>query len=240
MKTATLSAASGRRHTQGETGIATCRLQLYDLITYMAVLSGLLAALAGPVLADGAVPTTPQATIRAVTDGALAALRAHRDALQKNPVEVAALVARVVDPYLDFALISEEALGAAWRRADDRQRARFSQAFRQLLTNDYAVVLKQYSGQTVRITGVRWEDAGHSRALVLSRVEGPGEQPIEVDYRMYHTGGRWKVYDVVVEGTSLLINYRETFAAELQKESLDTLISQIVNKVAANQASAPR
>lgn len=61
---------------------------------------------------------------------------------------------------------------------------------------------------------------------------------LQVDHRMYHTGGKWKVYDVVVDGVSLLINYREAFASELQHEGLDALISRLEDKVAGDRAAA--
>lgn len=214
------------------------RSDFRELVRGFPVAIALLLALAcTTVAADDAAPkATPQATIRMVTDEALAALSANKEVLRRDPGRIAALVAKIVDPYLDFTLMSEEALGVAWRRADQRQRDRFVRVFHQLLTDDYAEVLKQYSGQTIRVTGMRWEDAEHHRAMVTSRIEAPRTQPTEVDYRMYRTGGRWKVYDVLVEGTSLLINYREAFASELQSESLDTLIARIAKKVAANQA----
>jgi len=202
-----------------------------------AVLSvGLLVAFTAATADNSAAPGTPQATIEAVTRQVRAALETHKEALQKNPGQVAAVVAKITDPYLDYTVMSEEALGVAWRRADAQQKARFTKAFHQLLTEDYTATLKQYSGQTVQVTGERWEDAPHHRVLVSSEIQSPGEKPIDVGYRMYYTGGRWKVYDVIVEGTSLLINYRESFAEQLQHESLDTLVSQLEKKVAENQA----
>jgi phospholipid transport system substrate-binding protein len=206
------------------------------LFRVVALSLALLAGFTAAVADNTAAPGTPQATIEAVTREVRAALDARKEALQKNPARVAAVVAKITDPYLDYTAMSEEALGVAWRRADAQQKARFTKAFHQLLTQDYTATLKQYSGQTVRVTGERWEDAQHHRVLVSSEVQSPGEKPIDVGYRMYRTGGRWKVYDVIVEGTSLLINYRESFADQLQHESLDALVSQLEKKVAENQA----
>jgi len=204
----------------------------------IALTLGLLTALGiAPVVAGGAGTDTPQATIRTVSGQVLAALRANQDTLRKAPAAVAAQVAKIIDPHLDFTVMSQEALGVGWRRADQRQRSRFTQAFHQLLTDDYAAALERYSGQTVKLMDVRWEDAAHHRAIVSSQLEGPGKQPVQVDYRMYHTGGSWKVYDVVVDGVSLLLNYRQAFASELQHEDLDTLISRLVHKVATDQPS---
>jgi phospholipid transport system substrate-binding protein len=207
----------------------------------LALSIALLAALAGTrALADEAPPATPQATVHAVTAEALAALQANKDVVSKDPAGVAARIAAIVDPYLDFTIMSEEVLGVAWRRADAQQRTRFTQAFKQLLTDDYASVLKQYNGQTIKVLDSRWEDAAHDRATVASRLESPGAPPVQIDYHLFHTGGRWKVYDVVVEGVSLLINYREVFADKLQHESLDALVEQLERKVSTLRSSAPQ
>ena len=203
------------------------------VVALMLALATLLAVSAGDAApADHAPPATPQAPIETVTDDALAVLRTNRHvAVSQDAHGVAAQIAAIVDPYLDFTLMSEEVLGVGWRRADTQQRTRFMQVFRQLLTDDYAAVFKQYTGQTIKVMDSRWDDDAHDRATVTSQLESPGAQPVEVDYRLFHTGGRWKVYDVVVEGVSLLVNYREEFAAELQHESLDALIARLEDKV---------
>jgi phospholipid transport system substrate-binding protein len=207
---------------------------MFELRRCIAIPLGLLVAFSGaPALADDTPPATPKATIRTITAESLAALQANKAALSKNPAGVAARIAGIVDPYLDFTIMSEEVLGVGWRRADPQQRGRFTQAFKQLLTDDYAAVFKHYNGQTIKVTDSRWEDAAHDRAMVSSEIESTGEQPIHVDYHLFYTGGRWKVYDVVVDGVSLLINYREVFASELQHESLDGLITQLEQKVSS-------
>jgi phospholipid transport system substrate-binding protein len=205
------------------------------VLALMLALATLLAVSAGAAApADYAPPATPQATIGTVTADALAVLRTNKHvAVSKDASGVAAQIAAIVDPYLDFTIMSEEVLGVGWRRADAQQRTRFIKVFKQLLTDDYAAVFNQYNGQTIKVMDSRWDDAAHDRATVTSRLESPGAQPVEVDYRLFHTGGRWKVYDVVVEGVSLLVNYREEFADELQHESLDALIARLEDKVSA-------
>jgi phospholipid transport system substrate-binding protein len=211
----------------------------HELARCFAIFLGLLVTVASAaVFADKPLPSTPQATIRTITAEALAALRESKAATSKDPAGVAARIAGIVDPYLDFTIMSEEVLGLGWRRADAQQRARFMQVFKQLLTDDSAAVFKQYTGQTIKVTDSRWDDAVRDRATVSSRIDSPGAEPVRVDYRMFHAGGRWRVYDVVVEGVSLLVNYREVFASELQQESLDGLITQLEQKVAALRSSA--
>jgi phospholipid transport system substrate-binding protein len=217
-----------------------CLSVWHHLARNIVVPLGLLVALVtGPVAVAGTT-TTPRATIEKVTGDVLAALQTNKDALRKDPDKVTALVTRIVDPYFDFPFMSREALGIAWRRADAQQRARFTQVFHELLIIDYADVFKRYTDQTIKLTRVRWDDTAHKRATVLSRINSPGEQPVQVDYRLYHTHGEWKIYDVVVDGISLLINYRETFVSELQRENIDTLISRLQQKVAAKKPPVSR
>jgi len=148
------------------------RPQFSRLARRVAVTLGLLAALVtAPLVAGSAATDTPQATIKTVTGQVLAALRTSQEILRKDPAAVAAQIAKIVDPHLDFTIMSQEALGVGWRRADPRQRIRFTQAFHQLLTADYAAVLKRYSGQTVKLLDVRWEDAARHRAIVSSQLE---------------------------------------------------------------------
>jgi phospholipid transport system substrate-binding protein len=201
----------------------------------MLALVSLLAALAGgPAVADDSMPATPpQATIEEMIAKTLAVLHTNQDAVRKNPLGVMKQITGIVDPYVDFNIVSEGVLGVGWRRADEQQRARFARAFHRLLENDFADVFKRYTGQTIKVTGVRWEDDARHRAIVSSQVEAPGAQSVEVDFHLYQTGGKWKIYDVVVDGVSLLLNYREEFASELEHESLDALIAQLEQKVAA-------
>ena len=212
-----------------------------QLARNMGIPLGLLVALAtGPVAVAGTATGSPGETVRKVTGEVLAVLHANRDALRKDPVGVTVMITRIVDPYFDYAFMSREALGVAWRHADAGQRKRFTQAFHKLLVRDYADVFRQYTNQTVKLTRVRWDDAAHNRATVLSRINSPGEQPVQVDYRLYRTHGKWQMYDVVIDDISLLINYRETFVSELQRENLDTLISRLQQKVAAKKPPVSR
>jgi phospholipid transport system substrate-binding protein len=183
-----------------------------------------------------ALADTPQAAVEAITADVLKTLQANRDVVGREPARVMALIVKDVYPYLDFNVMSREVLGAAWRSADDALRSRFMQAFRELLTDDYTAALRQFSNQSVKVTGTRWEDAAQQRAMVFSTVYSPAEKPVEVDYRLYRDQGKWMIYDVVVDGVSLLINYREEFAAELQNESVATLVSRLEEKVTSLRA----
>ena len=189
-----------------------------------------------PAYADNNEPAAPQAAIHELITKTLTLLDSNPDGMHNDPRGMMARIAEVADPYVDFSRVSEEVLGVGWRRADKQQRARFVKAFRQLLLDDYAAVFKQYTGQTIKITGARWTDDEHHRATVSSLIEKSAEESIKVDYRVYEVDGQWKIYDVVVDGVSLLINYRDVFASELEQGTLDALIAQLEKKVAGAPA----
>lgn len=181
---------------------------------------------------------SPQALIRTVTASVLDTLRSEGDAIDGNQAALVGLIEEKVVPYFDFRLMSAQVLGRYWRTASDTQRENFTAAFRQLLTNTYAAVFGRYSGQTVDVLGT--QDSGNpSRVLVSTMIKSPGKPDIRVDYRLYQSGDKWLIYDVVADGISLLINYRSEYATALSQGSLDSLIARLKEKNAAFQRGKP-
>jgi phospholipid transport system substrate-binding protein len=125
--------------------------------------------------------------------------------------------------------MAAQVLGRYWRGASDAQRKQFTEEFKSLLTNTYAAVFRRYANQTVTVLATQ---AGGSsdRAVVPTTIKSAGEQDIRVDYRVRQTRGEWLVYDVVVDGISLLINYRSEYSNFLQRNSLDKLINRLQDK----------
>jgi phospholipid transport system substrate-binding protein len=191
----------------------------------------------GPASAGGIEDQSPQAIVKDVTSEVLTSLRSHHDEYRNDPRQLASLMARTIAPHFDARIMAREALGLRWREATPEQRSRFMAAFKQLMIDDYAMVFRSYSNQHVEFLPAR---AGQHRdyATVSARVVTPGEQAVRVDYRLYRAGSRWLVYDVETDGISLLFNYRNSFAEQLQDESLDALIARIEQKNAAFGLSA--
>jgi phospholipid transport system substrate-binding protein len=135
--------------------------------------------------------------------------------------------------------MAREVLGKYWRRADARQRSRFQAAFRQLLIDDYATVFRQYADQTVEYLPVHPAVSG-DRAMVSMEVDTPGEQRVRVDYHLHRVGAGWLIYDVQIDGVSLLINYRETFSEQLRSDSLAALLASVEQKNASFHIRSPR
>lgn len=180
---------------------------------------------------------SPEQTVQTVTAEMLTALRSHQAAYKNDPRQLVSLIERIIVPHFDIRIMAREALGLNWRRATPEQQTRFMAAFRQLLVNDYATEFRNYSEQTVEFLP---EHAGTGKdyALVATHVISPGEQPVRVDYRLYRVGSEWRIYDVEIDGISLLFTYRDTFSQELQRETLNALITRMEHKNASFQFSA--
>lgn len=136
------------------------------------------------------------------------------------------LLEKVVGERFDYEEMSRRALGAPWAKLSDKDRQEFVNLFQTLLVNSYADKVEAYSGEGVEYINERIEkDYAEVRTKVLT-----GKTEIPLDYRMMHKGSTWRVYDVVVDGVSLVNNYRGQFTKILRSGSYDDLIDQLRKK----------
>jgi len=115
---------------------------------------------------------------------------------------------RVVGDRFDYQEMSRRAMGAPWNTLSDKDKQEFVALFKTLLTNSYADKIETYSGEGVQFINERTEnDYAEVRTKVLT-----GKVEIPLDYRLLNKGAEWRVYDVVVDGVSLVNNYRGQFS----------------------------
>jgi len=196
-----------------------------------------LAAVCVPAYAASA--PDPQAAQRLITTSAdrmLAALQAEGDHLRNNPARLRALAERNLVPHVDFEEVSRLVLGKSWRTATPEQRRRFIQEFQRFVIRFYTAALIEYTEgadipqDVMRFLPLR-AGPGDKRVTVSSRVKQPGSsQAIPVDYRLFFADGQWKVYDVSVDGVSLVASYRSSFANQIRQRGLDGLIAQLAQR----------
>jgi phospholipid transport system substrate-binding protein len=189
----------------------------------IAALSLSLFVIAGAVQAQ---ETAPQALVRQTTEKVLAALDENAALIKEDPQKIQSLVGDIVLPHFDFALMSRLVLARYWREASPEQQKRFVDEFRQLLIRTYGTSLSHYSGQKVEFLPSQ-PDPDPKRATVRTLIRQADGPPVPVTYQLRQTGSDWKVFDVVIEGVSLVQNYRTSFAAEIQQGGLDALIARI-------------
>jgi phospholipid transport system substrate-binding protein len=125
--------------------------------------------------------------------------------------------------------MSSWVLGKYWRTATPAQRDRFTQEFRTLLVRTYAKSLSEYTDNKITYLPMRGSPQ-QSEVKVRTEVEQPGGFPIPIDYDLYRKGDDWKVYDVTIDGVSLVTNYRTTFANQIREDGLDKLIATLADR----------
>ena len=181
----------------------------------------------------------PDVLARSVTDEVLAIVRADRDLQAGHPQKVAQLVETKVLPHFNFTRMTQLAVGRNWRQATPEQQKILTDEFRTLLVRTYTTAFTQYKNQTVDYRPLRMAPTD-TDVVVKSLIKQPTGQPIAVDYAMEKAGATWKVYDVKIEGISLVENYRNTFNAEIQRNGVDGLIKALStkNKSLAAQTAA--
>ena len=195
------------------------------------VMLGLLAI--APVQAADA--TTPDQIAKKSVDDIVAALKANKATYAKDHKKLHAMVDEKVLPYFDFERMSQWVLGKHWQQASPEQQKRFTEEFRSLLVRTYATALLNYTDQKVEFLPFNARE-GADEATVKTVIKQTGGGPdIPINYAFYKKAPDWKVYDVSIDGVSLVSNYRRTYASRIKREGLDALIKSIA---AANAKGA--
>ena len=170
-----------------------------------------------------------QHLVQQVTSSIIDELTSRREALQGDPQAVYELVERLVLPYFDFERMSRRVLGKRWKRATSEQRARFVSAFRALLVRTYAMVLHEYRGQTLTyLDPVPRKKDGE--VVIPVGILLTGGQTVHIAYAMHGHGTDWQIFDVAVDGVSLVTNYRSSFRSEIARHGIDGLIARLEAK----------
>ena len=142
----------------------------------------------------------------------------------KDFSKVNQFVNEAILPSTDFDKISSLVLGKLWKTATPEERERFKHEFQTLLVRTYSRAFIEFKDWSIRYLPIEMEP-GATKVVVKTEVIQPSLQPVAVDYRMLLSDGQWKAYDIMIEGVSLVTNYRTTFTTEVQaKGSLGAVI----------------
>ena len=144
---------------------------------------------------------------------------------------------RVMGDVIDFPEAAMRALGPHWRVRSAAEREEFVGLFRDLVTYSYVLRIEPYAGQRVAFTG---ESIEYGTATVRTKIVAPqGRADVPIAYRMHERGTRWLVYDVAVEGVSMVANYRTQFNTVIQTSSYAELVRKVKARVTELAASPP-
>jgi phospholipid transport system substrate-binding protein len=148
------------------------------------------------------------------------------------------LVEAKILPNFDFNRMTQLALGKHWPRASAKQKQALVTEFRNLLVRTYSSSLTAYSNQTVEFKPLTMKPDA-TDVTVHSEIRQPGGQPIPIDYSMYKTDFGWKVYDVAIDGVSLVTNYRASFSSTIRQSGIDGLIKSLAAQSARGETKPP-
>ena len=167
----------------------------------------------------------PVDVVRGATDEVLTELDAAPE-IREDPVKLTSLIQDHIAPHVDLVALSRLTLGKHWRQATEEQRAVFAREFGTLLIKTYSTALAEYANQEIEYLSSEVSD-DKRRTTVRTRIVEAGRAPLAVDYSLRQVESTWKIYDLTIEGVSLAINYRTSFAQEIRNHGIDGLIERL-------------
>jgi len=189
----------------------------------------LLALLAGFNTTVLAADTPPDVLARTTTQEVLTILKEDKDIQGGNLKKVHQLIEAKILPIFDFNRMTQLVIGKNWPRATAKQKQDLVTEFRNLMVRTYSNSLMAFNNQTVDFKPLNMSP-GDTDVTVRSDIRQPGGQPITIDYSMYQTAFGWKVYDVVIDGVSLVTNYRSSFSSTIRQSGIDGLIKTLATQ----------
>jgi phospholipid transport system substrate-binding protein len=173
----------------------------------------------------------PDVVVETTISDLIGQLEAQRPELEQDKQKLYKMVEDVVVPHFEVQMIARLVLGKHWRKANENQRAAFAEEFKKLMIRTYATALFEYTGkEKMEVKPLRIKD-GDKRAKVETKVILPGAPPVPVNYSfILTTSGDWKIYDVKIDGISLVTTYRSSYGQAVQNKGLDVLIDELKKK----------
>ena len=153
--------------------------------------------------------------------------RMRDEVFAKDFKKVTVYVDGLIETHTDFELIANLVLGKQWKEATDNQKQQFKTEFRKLLVRTYSRAFMEINNWTINYLPII-PMSDEKKIVIKTQVIQSGQKPISIDYKMYSEGEQWKIYDLIIEGVSLVTNYRTIFKNDNEKsKSLDSIIDDL-------------
>jgi phospholipid transport system substrate-binding protein len=153
--------------------------------------------------------------------------RMRDEVFSKDFKKVTVYVDGLIETHTDFELIANLVLGKLWKEATDNQKQQFNNEFRTLLVRTYSRAFMEINNWTINYLPII-PLSDEKKIVIKTQVIQSGQKPISIDYKMYNAGEQWKIYDLIIEGVSLVTNYRTIFKNDNEKsKSLDSIIDDL-------------
>jgi phospholipid transport system substrate-binding protein len=188
-------------------------------------------ALAAPVTLAAAAGDGPRAVVEKTASAVIEVLNEKELPTEQKRARIETIVYENVD----FDTLVRLVLARNWRRFDDGQKEDFKREFKRHLSVTYGNNINEYRNESVAVLGDREEQRG-DWTVHTKVVRAAGGQDFLVDYRLRRRDGQWKIIDVVVEGVSLVANFRSQFQSILSSGGPDRLLELLRNKNARGES----
>jgi phospholipid transport system substrate-binding protein len=172
---------------------------------------------------------TPDALVKNTANEVLEILKSDKDIENGDMHKIGKLVEDKIATKFDFNRMSSMVLGRNWNMASKDQQGQFIVEFRSLLVRTYSTALSKYRKQTIEYKPLR-SASGDTVVKVKTQIIQPGGPAIPLDYSLEKVEDSWKVYDVIIDGLSLVTIYRGQFAEELKKNGINGVIERLAEK----------
>lgn len=181
---------------------------------------------AAPALAqDGG----PEQLVQKVTEEVLATIKSDKQLQAGDRRKALKLAEEKVLPHIDFEEATRLAVGRAWKQATPEQKKKLVDEFRQMLVRTYSNAIEGYQGQTMKVLPSRGKQGGED-ATVRAQFIRAGGQPLPIEFQTRKTEKGWKIYDISVEGVSLVLTYRSEFDTVVKQGGIEALLKRLGEK----------
>ena len=171
----------------------------------------------------------PDELVKQVTDDVMKAIQSDKQLAAGDKQKALKLAEEKILPHVDFEEATRLAVGRSWRSASAAQRKQLTDEFRRMLLRTYSNAISAYQGQVMKVLPLHMK-AEETDVTVRNQYIRPGQTPVQVDYQMHKVGDTGKIYDIIVEGVSLVLTYRSEFDQVVKDSGIDGLIKRIATK----------
>jgi len=177
--------------------------------------------------AVSAAAKEPREIVQETSDRVLDIINNKGEELENDPEARMRLIDEIILPVIDFEVFSQLVLATDWRTATPEQRTQFMEAFKSMMARAYTKSLSDYAGTRVSVLPARGEQREEYRTVSTEIRTVQSQAPLRVDYSFRLNEGRWKAYDLTIDGLSLVKNFRSSFGNEIDRHGLDALIKRL-------------
>ena len=178
---------------------------------------------------NGSAIESPVILLERTSAQVIKILRDDHELLKSEPGRIYKIIDDYILPHLDNVTMAKLALGKNWRKATKKQKLAFVDEFKNLLVRTYSKSLIEYKDNEIKYFPIKLE-VDTRKTSVKAEITQPGGPPIPMAYRMRLKNNAWKVYDIKIDGISLVTSYRGTFTQEIRKSGMEGLLKYLRDK----------